>query len=327
MSWIAVTRARLPRLRAMTAPLLSVVLPTHNRPAFARQAIESALAQQGVDVEVIAVDDASSDDTPEQLASIGDERLTVIRHDTPRGPAVARNAGIERARGTWVAFLDDDDFFAPSKLGAQVADAERRGAAFSYTGRIEIDENDSVVQRRLMAEQPVSAADLYEDNVVGGPSAVIMRADLLEEIGGFDERLPPVEDWDLWIRAVSSAKASVLPGPLYAYRRHPENFWVTAAARIPDNFEILSEKHGAAAKAAGIEFGSVWVARWTAAQDMASGRRLRATRRLLRLAARHRNGREAARALLALGGARAQKLGMSLVARSTAPPDWLQSDV
>lgn len=311
----------------MTAPQLSVVLPTHNRPALLMQAAGSALAQQGVEIEVIVVDDASSDETPAVLSGIDDDRLTVLRHEVPKGPAAARNAGIDRAGGEWIAFLDDDDFFAPDKLRIQVEDADRQGSSFSYTGRIEIDESGSIIQRRLMSEHPSLAVGLLEDNLIGGPSAVIARSDLLAEIGGFDERLPPLEDWDLWIRAAATGPATVRREPLYAYRRHSENLWVTAAARIPDSFEVMRKKHAPAAAQAGIEFGSAWIARWTAARDITAGRRLRAARRLLRSAATERNMRDAARALLALGGGRSQKLGMSAMARVTPRPDWLDRHV
>jgi glycosyltransferase involved in cell wall biosynthesis len=307
----------------MTAPQVSVVLPTRNRPPLMMQALGSALSQEGVEVEVIVVDDASSDDTPAVLSGVDDRRLTVLRHEEPKGPAAARNAGIDRARGDWVAFLDDDDFFAPGKLHIQIEDADRLGSSFSYTGRIEIDDSGSVIQQRLMSEHPSLAVGLLEDNLVGGPSAVIVRSDLLAEIGGFDERLPPLEDWDLWIRAVAAGTVAVRREPLYAYRRHPQNLWVTAAARIPDAFEVMREKHDRAAAEAGIEFGSVWIARSAAARDLADGRRLRAAGRLLKSAASERNLREAARALLTLGGDRSQRLGMSAMARVTPRPDWL----
>jgi glycosyltransferase involved in cell wall biosynthesis len=307
----------------MPAPQVSVVLPTRNRPAMLRQAVGSALAQEGVEIEVIVVDDASSDDTPEQLARIDDGRLTVLRNDAPKGPAAARNAAIDVARGEWIAFLDDDDFFAPFKLRSQVQAAGDRGHSFSYSGRIEIDESGSVIQRRLMSQPHALAPELLADNLIGGPSAVIMRSELLGQIGGFDERLPPLEDWDLWIRAASRGTAAVCREPLYAYRRHPENLWITAAAGIPRTFELLREKHRPAAARAGIDFGMPWIARWTAARDLAEGRRLMAARGLLRSAGRGRSKREAARALFALGGDRSRKLAEFAIARLTPRPDWL----
>ena len=111
----------------MTAPQVSVAMPTRNRWPMLEQALRSALGQEAVELEVIVVDEASSDGTPERLDRIGDERVSFLRHDTPRGPAAARNAAIERARGEWIAFLDDDDLWAPGKLRTQLARAAAGG--------------------------------------------------------------------------------------------------------------------------------------------------------------------------------------------------------
>src|SRR4051794_37222555 len=94
------------------APQVSVILPTHNRSSMLRQALRSALDQERVDLEVIVVDDGSTDDTQEVLSRTYDERLSVIHNERPVGVARARNAAISRARGEWVAFLDDDDLWA-----------------------------------------------------------------------------------------------------------------------------------------------------------------------------------------------------------------------
>src|SRR4051812_3505416 len=98
------------------APQVSIVLPTHNRTSMLQQALGCALDQEGVDLEVIVVDDGSSDDTPEVLGRVEDERLRVIRNERPQGVSRARNSAIERANGDWIAFLDDDDLWAPGKL-------------------------------------------------------------------------------------------------------------------------------------------------------------------------------------------------------------------
>src|SRR5690348_694187 len=98
-------------------PDISVVIPTRNRwDLLSRSGLSAALMQEDVDVEIIVVDDGSTDETPARLAALEDPRVTVIRHDQPRGVAAARNRGIAAARGEWLAFLDDDDLWAPDKL-------------------------------------------------------------------------------------------------------------------------------------------------------------------------------------------------------------------
>src|SRR4051794_32636077 len=102
---------------------VTVVIPTHDRAALVPRAVRSALAQRDVELEVIVVDDGSRDATREVLGALAADgaNVTVVRHDAPRGVATARNAGVERAAKPWVAFLDDDDVWAPTKLACQLA--------------------------------------------------------------------------------------------------------------------------------------------------------------------------------------------------------------
>src|SRR2546421_10333643 len=103
----------------MPTPEISVVIPTRNRRALVSRALTTVLGQRNVDIEVFVVDEGSSDGTAELVRSLADSRVTVVRHETPKGVANARNAGLARARAPWVAFLDDDDVWAPDKLALQ----------------------------------------------------------------------------------------------------------------------------------------------------------------------------------------------------------------
>src|SRR5262249_13690716 len=127
-------RARTVRSSVTEAPEISVVIPTHNRwSLLSTGALASALCQEDVRHEVIVVDDGSSDETPDRLSKIKRAGLQVLRHKRPLGVAVARNAGIASARGEWVAFLDDDDFWAPRKLRSQLDTAAATRASFVYS--------------------------------------------------------------------------------------------------------------------------------------------------------------------------------------------------
>ena len=97
---------------------VTVVVPTRNRAAMLRQALRSVAAQRGVDLEAVVVDDGSTDATPAVVTAIGDRRLRLVRHQRPQGVSTARNRGVAEARGRWVAFLDDDDVWAPEKLAS-----------------------------------------------------------------------------------------------------------------------------------------------------------------------------------------------------------------
>jgi glycosyltransferase involved in cell wall biosynthesis len=132
--------------------IVSVVIPTRNRWALLARALASVLDQEGVTLEVVVVDEGSTDETPARLAALTDERVRTLRNDSPTGVANARNRGISAARGEWVAFLDDDDFWAPTKIRAQLDGCAAGEADFSYTGLVTTD--PTLETRRASAPAP-----------------------------------------------------------------------------------------------------------------------------------------------------------------------------
>src|SRR3954454_1126760 len=132
-----------------TIPEVSVVIPTRNRwDLLSRSGLPAALMQKDVDVEVIVVDDGSTDETGARLATLEseDSRVTVIRHDARQGVASARNRGIAEAQAAWIAFLDDDDLWAPEKLRRQLDRAEETRAGFVYGAAIVLDNRRNVLR-------------------------------------------------------------------------------------------------------------------------------------------------------------------------------------
>jgi len=307
----------------MRAPQVSVVLPTRNRSSMLMKALRSALDQEEVELEVLVVDEGSSDDTQARLNGVDDQRLTVLRHDSAQGVARARNAAIERALGAWIAFLDDDDLWAPANLRTQLDAANQRGLSLSYCGRIEIDEHGAVINTASPPDPNDLPRRLLTNNSIGGPTGVVVQAALLQHVGRFDERLSALADWDLWIRAARGGVVGGCPEPLVACRSHPQNMMVAEVDQIEADFELLREKYGKDARQAGIEFGANFLGRWTAARELASGRRLKAARGYLGVAAKDRSPRDVARALGALGGDLFRRLGRYAEARITPRPDWL----
>src|SRR5262245_16886500 len=112
-------------------PLVSVVIPTRNRASLLERTLRSVLAQRMGDLEVVVVDDGSTDDTT-SVAGAADVRVAVVRNQTPEGVSAARNRGIAAARGSWIAFCDDDDLWSPEKLTLQLDAAQRAGAHWVY---------------------------------------------------------------------------------------------------------------------------------------------------------------------------------------------------
>jgi glycosyltransferase involved in cell wall biosynthesis len=182
-------------------PRVSVIVPVYNRPVFVRQAIDSALAQDCPGgFEVVVVDDGSTDETPDVLASYGD-KIRLVRQANGR-VARARNAGFAAARGEYFALLDSDDIWLPGKLAAQVAllDAHPQ-AGFAHSDVQEFFEGGR--QKEWTRRPPVSSGDvlrlLLRRNFVH-TMTVMLRRVAVEEVGDFDPRYPPCEDWDLWLR-------------------------------------------------------------------------------------------------------------------------------
>ena len=129
---------------------VTVVVPTRNRGSVLPLTLASILSQVDVAVSVVVVDDSSADDSGEWLRSFPDPRLRVIQRDRPGGPAAARNDGMAAAHTRWVAFCDDDDLWAPSKLAAQLAALEAKPhARWSCTGTVSVDESLAVVGSAL----------------------------------------------------------------------------------------------------------------------------------------------------------------------------------
>src|SRR5262245_24951865 len=156
---------------------VSVVVPTRNRRYLLAKTLRSALQQQGVASEIIVVDDASTDETPAFLAGLTDEGVRVVRHDSPRGLSAARNHGASEARGEWVAFLDDDDLWAPDKLRRQIDAAREAAREWAYAGAVNLDGNRIVLGHPpLPPEQAVTALFRYNPIPGGGSNVIIKRS-------------------------------------------------------------------------------------------------------------------------------------------------------
>jgi len=200
-------------------PLVTVVVPTHNRAELLPAVLGAILRQVGVTVEVVVVDDGSTDRTPALLDGWDDNRLVVVRNTEAHGVAHARNRGLARARGDWVAFCDDDDQWAPDKLRAQLDACARSGSCWSCTSAVIVDEQGRIVGvERLDPHRDVAAALLERDVIPGGGSSVLVRSDVIRTVGGFDSTVAACADWDYWIRLSRQGAPAVVDRPLVAYR-------------------------------------------------------------------------------------------------------------
>jgi glycosyltransferase involved in cell wall biosynthesis len=312
---------------------VTVVIPTRSRwDLLSSAALPSAFGQEDVDVEIVVVDDGSTDSTAEGVAGLGDPRLRLVRHARPRGVAGARNAGIEAAGGEWIAFLDDDDLWAPRKLRVQLDVAAAESASFAYGGAAAVAEDRSWLYSLAPPDPGLLAKTLLARNVLwGGCSNVIVKSDVVRGLGGFDERLFQLTDWDLWIRLSQSSRAAACSEIVVACIEHRRSMLLTTDDDVFTEFEYVERKHSAVREAAGIRLDRRIFTRWVALGHRRAGRRFRASRLYVTGAVRNRDPGNIARALAAPLGERPVAWARRLVGRhpsngssdfSTEPP-WL----
>jgi len=203
-------------------PRVSVIVPTFNHAAFLQRAIESIRAQTLTDSEILIVDDGSEDETEAVARQCGQCVYIKIPHSGL--PAIARNAGVRKATGTYIAFLDADDQWLPNKLQLQteVLDHDPNVGLVCSNALIE---NDAGTTRQLYLKPAQGKTgrvlpDLLRDNFIV-TSTVLMRRDVFESTGGFSEaqELRALEDYDLWIRVAARTRIHFLSEPLAVYQK------------------------------------------------------------------------------------------------------------
>jgi glycosyltransferase involved in cell wall biosynthesis len=197
---------------------VSVVIPAYNAERFVSESINSALAQTHSDVEVIVVDDSSTDGTARVLERYGSE---IRVHRQPNaGAATARNAGASLATGEWLAFLDADDLWERTKLERQLADSA--AAAWAYSNRTNFGSRGDVpvLQSDVTAMHDGDVfIQLLSENFITS-SSVLIRRELFRQLGGFNTQLRNAEDWDLWLRVAERHPIAYCAEPLVRYRFH-----------------------------------------------------------------------------------------------------------
>jgi glycosyltransferase involved in cell wall biosynthesis len=198
-------------------PAVSVIIPTFNRRGLVQQAIDSVLAQDFDDCELIVVDDGSTDDTAEALAVYG-PRIRVLRQPN-RGVSAARNAGIRAAAAPLIALLDSDDLWLPAKLARQTAFFQAHpGILICQTEEIWVRNGVRVNPRKKHRKPSGMIFERSLELCLVSPSAVMMHQSLLEAVGLFDEALPACEDYDLWLRVACRYPVYLIDDPLIVKR-------------------------------------------------------------------------------------------------------------
>jgi O-antigen biosynthesis protein len=183
------------------SPKVTVVIPAYNRAAVVGRAIQSVFAQTCQDFEIMVVDDGSTDGTVAAVTAINDPRVVLVRHERNLGAGPARNTGIRAGTAPYVAFLDSDDEWLPTRLEKLLSVFERSGdrVGMVYTGAERVGADGTVITDIPEDRDDLSRV-LLTSNVVGGTSVAMVRRDVLEAVGPFDESLRYTEELDLWLR-------------------------------------------------------------------------------------------------------------------------------
>lgn len=217
---------------------VAAVIPVRNRPEALRRAVASALAQTLPLSEIVIVDDGSTDRTREVAEEFArsHSRISCLSQPEQRGAGAARNRGVANCTSKWVAFLDSDDAWEPSKLHRQVSIlGDRPEAVASFTGRRNVSQTqfwDDAIPAQ------VGLLDLQMSNVVGTTSSAVVRRDAFDRAGGFDPLLPSCQDWDLYLRLIEQGPFVCIPDPLVLFTADGQD-------RITKNIDAVLRGHEA----------------------------------------------------------------------------------
>lgn len=221
----------------MTRPLISIIMPTFNRLAWLRAAIQSVFDQTLEDWELIVADDGSDETTQEYLRALGTDsrgRITVLFLRHGGNPPAARNVALRQARGEYIAFLDSDDVWLPRKLEMQIASlGERPDREWSYTRSVLVDGSGRPLGREL--PYPARKDGWIAESLMRGEAAVtqsslVARRETVARAGGYPEDLPICGDYELCVRLALESEVDFVDEPLVLVRRHDQHYCDDIAA-------------------------------------------------------------------------------------------------
>ncbi|MEK7290503.1 MAG: glycosyltransferase, partial [Planctomycetota bacterium] len=206
-------------------PVVSVILPTYNCANFLPHSIQSILSQTYDSYEIIVVDDGSTDNTKEVLNPFM-QRISYIKLEQNKGLPAARNIGIKSALGKYIAFIDADDIWLPEKLQTDIKYFETYSEiSMVYSKHINIDINGSVLDGDTKKRLPSGNIfiQLFSEQNFIITSSVVVKKDVFETTGLFDEQLFNCQDWDMWLRITFYFKVAGINKTLVKYRHNPHS--------------------------------------------------------------------------------------------------------
>lgn len=301
---------------------VAVVVPTHDRPDLLRRTLHTVLWQRDVDLEVVVVDDGGEQLAADLVRELADPRLRVVPARRPHsGPCAARNVGIEATIAPWVAFLDDDDLWAPDKLADQLAAARAMpDAGWVTAGAVSVDDELRVLSWQAPPQPGPQPQQIAVNVIPGGGSGTTVARAVLEKVGGFDESMRHHGDYEMWVRVSLAAPLAVVDRPSVGYLVHGGGLsrgtagGRAAKAALRPRLEQLQAERGVEPQFDSWDF--IW-----GDLELRSGRRWDAARTYGRLAVRRRNPRLLLRAGFAAAAPGTLRRRSERWSRAQVPPE------
>ena len=229
-------------------PLISVIIPTYNRAILLERAIISAISQTYKNIEIIVIDDGSRDGTKRVISDLK-KRCPDIRYFYEKnsgGPSKPRNKGIIESKGQYIAFLDDDDEWLPRKLEEQMnlffrSNSSKLGFVGCY-GYV-ISKNKKRIEKTKTSNSFFK--DMLRKNRILTPTSILVKREVFNKVGVFDEKLRLWEDWEMWIRISKEYKFGILKEVLYKYCQHPQTLSkeIISKSESAKYLKYILEKH------------------------------------------------------------------------------------
>ena len=227
-----------------THPRVSIVLPTFNGSKYIKQSIDSCLNQTYPNIELIIVDDCSTDNTPEIIKSYKDKRITYLRHGKNQGLPRSLNTGFAHASGDYLAWTSDDNYYAEQAIEKELSFLIEKNCSFVYCDYYKFtDENPSKLDLWKLGDS------LALDKLNGVGPCILYSRNVKEAVGEYDPEIELAEDYDYWIRVSKKFPMRHLAEPLYFYREHPNSlttarFYEVRVAEIlaKSKNQILNDK-------------------------------------------------------------------------------------
>lgn len=227
-------------------PLVTVYIPTFNRLELLQRAVKSVQNQTYQNIEIIIVDDCSTDGTQEYLPSlvIEDERVRYFIKNKNSGACVSRNIAIEHATGEFITGLDDDDYFKPNRIELFVFNAkENNNILFSMYGNTGKNNKLKIFLKKLLLKNKVTKKDLIMNNYIG--NQIFIKTKILKDAGGFDEKFKMWQDLECWYRILEGRKAKCIKEITYILDiSHDLNRISNARERkLIETYDLFCKKH------------------------------------------------------------------------------------